>query len=123
MAKKKLLVAALLVGLFAAGLLYLYAKQLDDEHQKLVEDQVAVIKAARTIPAGTKLTKDKVTTENVPRKFLPPNPLLESDLNIYLDSPVAVNIEDGAMILTSARACHDDRGRFGVGCGRIASAG
>ena len=33
MAKKKLLVAAILVGAFAAVLLWLYAEQLDDEHE------------------------------------------------------------------------------------------
>lgn len=101
MAKKKLLVAAVLVGAFAAVLLWLYAEQLDDEHQALVADQVEVVKAARNIPAGTPLTKDRITTEKVPRKFLPPNPLLESELNIYLGTPVAVNVEEGAMILTS----------------------
>lgn len=101
MAKKKLLVAAILVGAFAAVLLYLYAEQLDDEHEALVADQVEVVKAARNIPAGTPLTKDRITTEKVPRKFLPPNPLLESELNIYLGTPVAVNVEEGAMILTS----------------------
>lgn len=101
MAKKKLLVAAVLVGAFAALLLWLYAEQLDDEHQQLVADQVEVVKAARNIPAGTPLTKDRITTEAVPRKFLPPNPLLEQELNIYLGTPVAVNIEEGAMILTS----------------------
>ena len=101
MAKKKLLVAAVLVGAFAAVLLWLYAEQLDDEHEALVADQVEVVKAARNIPAGTPLTKDRITTEQVPRKFLPPNPLLESELNIYLGTPVAVNVEEGAMILTS----------------------
>lgn len=101
MAKKKLLVAAVLVGAFAAVLLWLYAEQLDDEHEALVANQVEVVKAARNIPAGTPLTKDRITTEKVPRKFLPPNPLLESELNIYLGTPVAVNIEEGAMILTS----------------------
>ena len=101
MAKKKLLVAAILVGAFAAVLLWLYAEQLDDEHQDLIADQVDVVKSARNIPAGTPLTKDRITTEKVPRKFLPPNPLLESELNIYLGTPVAVNVEEGAMILTS----------------------
>ena len=94
MAKKKLLVAAILVGAFAAVLLWLYAEQLDDEHKELIADQVEVVKAARNIPAGTPLTKDRITTEKVPRKFLPPNPLLESELNIYLGTPVAVNVEE-----------------------------
>ena len=101
MAKKKLLIAAVLVGAFAAVLLWLYAEQLDDEHEALVADQISVVMAARNIPAGTPLTKDRVTTEQVPRKFLPPNPLTEADLNIYLGSPLAVNVEEGAMVLTS----------------------
>lgn len=101
MAKKKLLIAAVMVGLFAAALLYLYASQLEKEKEELVRDQVEVVKAARNIPAGTPLTKDKITTEQVPQRFLPPNPLLEADLNIYLGTPLAVNVEEGAMILTS----------------------
>ncbi len=101
MAKRKLLIAALLVGLFAAFFMYLFAKQIKKEKDEVLSDQVAVVKAARLIPSGTELTKEKVTTELVPRKFLPPNPLYEKDLPIYLDSPVAVQIDEGAMILTS----------------------
>lgn len=101
MAKKKLLIAAVLVGAFAAVLLWLYAEQLDDRHEALVADQISVVKAARNIPAGTALTKDVIATEQVPQKFLPPNPLLEADLNIYLGTPLAVNVEEGAMVLTS----------------------
>ncbi len=101
MAKKKLLVAAVVVGLFAAALLYLYASQIEEEKNKLLADQVEVVKAARNIPSGTPLTKDRITTEQVPQRYLPPNPLLEQDLNIYLGQPLAVNVEQGAMILTS----------------------
>jgi len=101
MAKKKLLIAAVMVGLFAAALLYLYASQLEKEKDELVRDQIEVVKAARNIPAGTPLSKDKITTEQVPQRFLPPNPLLENALNIYLGTPLAVNVEEGAMILTS----------------------
>lgn len=101
MAKKKLLIAAIIVGLFAAVLLYLYASQLEKETEVLMRDQREVVKAARNIPAGTPLTKDRITTEKVPERFLPPNPLLEADLNIYLNTPLAVNVEQGAMILTS----------------------
>ncbi|MEZ4458904.1 MAG: SAF domain-containing protein [bacterium] len=71
MAKKKLLIAAVMVGLFAAALLYLYASQLEKEKEELVRDQVEVVKAARNIPAGTPLAKDKITTEQVPQRFLP----------------------------------------------------
>ena len=92
---------AIVAGIVATGMLWLYAEQLDDEHEALVADKVEVIKAAVNMPRGTPLTKDRVTYEKVPRKFLPPNPLLESELNIYLGSPVAVNVDEGAMILTS----------------------
>lgn len=101
MAKKKLLIAAVIVGLFAAALLYLYASQIEQEKKEIMRNQVEVVKAARNVPAGTPLTKDRITTEKVPERFLPPNPLLETDLNIYLGTPLAVNVEEGAMILTS----------------------
>ncbi len=101
MAKKKLLIAAVIVGLFAAALLYLYASQIEQEKKEIMRNQVEVVKAARNIPAGTPLTKDRITTEKVPERFLPPNPLLETDLNIYLGTPLAVNVEEGAMVLTS----------------------
>lgn len=101
MAKKKLLIAAVLVGLFAMGLMALYGKSQTDKVEQITGDQVEVVKAARNIPAGTPLTKDRITTEMVPRQFLPPNPLNAADLNIYIDTPLAVNVEEGAMILTS----------------------
>lgn len=101
MAKKKLLIAAVIVGLFAALLLYLYASQIEQEKEDIMRNQVEVVKAARNIPAGTPLTKDRITTDRVPERFLPPNPLLETDLNIYLGTPLAVNVEEGAMVLTS----------------------
>ncbi len=101
MAKKKLLVAAVLVGIFAMGLMYLYGEAQNDKVEKITSDQVEVVKAARNIQAGTPLTKDRITTELVPRQFLPPNPLEAKDLNIYIGTPLAVNVEDGAMILTS----------------------
>lgn len=101
MAKTKLLIAAVLVGAFAALLLYLYASQLDDKNQELLANPREVVKAAREIPAGTPLTRDRITTEIVPARFLPANPLLRQDLEIYLDMPVAETIKEGSMILTS----------------------
>jgi pilus assembly protein CpaB len=101
MAKKKLLIAALMVGAFAALLLYLYASQIGDQHKELLENQTEIVKAARDIPAGTPLTRDRITTELVPAKFLPNNPLLRRDLEIYLDMPVSETIKEGSMIVTS----------------------
>ncbi len=99
--KKKIMAAAIVAGTCGTASLWLYAEQLDNEHEALVADQVEVVKAARNIPAHTSMTKDRITTEKVPRKYLPPNPLLESELNIYLGTPVMKNVEEGAMILTS----------------------
>ncbi len=101
MAKKKLLIAAFIVGAFAALLVYLYHQQQEKKVETFMADQVEVIKAARDIPAGTPLTEDKVTSEKVPRRFLPPNPIQKSEFDIYAGTPVASHIEEGAMILTS----------------------
>ncbi|QDG53186.1 Flp pilus assembly protein CpaB [Persicimonas caeni] len=101
MAKKKLLIAAVIVGAFAALLVYLYHTQQEKKVKNLMKNQVEVIKAARDIPAGTPLTEDKVTSEKVPQRFLPPNPVLKEDFDIYAGQPVSSSIEEGAMILTS----------------------
>lgn len=101
MAKKKLLIAAIVVGLFAAFLVYLYAKQLQEEKEELTANQQQVVVAATEIPAGTPLSEDNITTEDVPAQYLPGNPLLASDVNIYLGQPVAQEVSAGDMILTS----------------------
>lgn len=101
MAKKKLLIAAIIVGLLAAGLMFLYANQMAQEKKELIGETRPVVKAARNIPAGTPLTQELITTEQVPVKFLPPNPVMEKDVDIYLGTPLAVNVQEGAMILTS----------------------
>lgn len=101
MAKKKLLIAAVIVGAFAALLVYLYHQQQQKKVKNLMKNQVEVVKAARDIPAGTPLTQDKVTSEKVPQRFLPPNPVLKEEFDIYAGTPVASHIEEGAMILAS----------------------
>lgn len=101
MAKKKLLIAAVVVGALAAFLLFLFAQQINKEKEDLIGDQIEVIKAARQIPAGTTLAPEMVTKSLVPTKFLPPNPVYEKDLEIYMGMPVSVNVQEGAMILTS----------------------
>lgn len=116
--RRKVVAMISAVGISAAGLLYLYAEQLDTEYESLVADQVEVVKAARNIPVGSALTKDRITTEKVPRKFLPPDPLLESELNIYLGTSVTTNVEEGAMLLVSDFRV-DDLGRQAVA--RLAS--
>jgi pilus assembly protein CpaB len=102
MAKKKLLMAAVVVGALAAFLLYLFASQVNEEKRELIGEQVEVVKASRQIPLGTSLTRDMVVYEPVPKKFLPPNPVYPKDFeSIYMGLPVSVNVQDGAMILTS----------------------
>jgi pilus assembly protein CpaB len=102
MAKKKLLIAAVIVGSFAALLVYLYSQQQEKKVKNLMKDQVEVIKAARDIPAGTPLTQDKVTSEKVPQRFLPPNPVLKKEFaSVYAGTAVESDIQEGAMILTS----------------------
>ena len=101
MARKKLLIAAVVVGLFAAFLVYLYGQQVQEEKDELVADPHEVVVAATDIPAGAPLNEENITTKEVPAQFLPANPLLRSDIEIYLGQPVGENIEAGAMILTS----------------------
>ncbi len=94
--------------LLCGGLFYLYVSQIEScGGREFVRPQVEVVKAARNIPAGTPLTKDRITTEMVPERFLPPNPLLIEDLNIYLGIPFAVNVEEGAMVLASDFSVHE----------------
>ncbi len=101
MAKKKLLIAAVIVGAFAALLVWLYHEQQEEKVENFMANQVEVIKAARDIPAGTPLTSDRVTSEKVPQRFLPPNPIMKNEFNVYEGQAVSSRIEEGAMILAS----------------------
>lgn len=101
MAKKKLLIAAVIVGLFAALLVWMTVEQQEDQYDEYTKNQVEVIKAAADISAGRPLSEDKVTTEEVPEKFLPPNPITKDEFDVYSGTPVSSNIEEGAMILAS----------------------
>lgn len=109
MARKKLLIAAVIVGLFAMFLLYLYGQQVAEETREFTDPDFRedVVVAARDIPAGTPLSDDYITTKSVPRQFLPPSPLMARDIDIYRGQPVAQNIEAEAMILTEDFAVTD----------------
>lgn len=85
----------------AAGEEPMTALEARQKRDALMADTVAVIKADTDIPAGTPLTEDKVTTEDIPTRFLPANPVLEREFDIYVGTPVSTQIEAGAMILTS----------------------
>lgn len=101
MAKKKLLIAAIIVGAFAALLVFLYSQRQEEQLNAMIADQVEVVYAASDIPEGAPLTKDNVTTKKIPRSNLPPNPVLKEDLNDFLEARVAHRIEANSMILTS----------------------
>lgn len=101
MARKKLLIAAVVVGLFAAFLVYLYAQQQDERVEELTANPHQVMVAATDIAPGTPLTEELISTKEVPAQFLPANPLLREDLAYYLDQPVSGSIDAGDMILTS----------------------
>ena len=101
MAKKKLLLVAILVGAFAALLLYLYADQLDNQQEELKAEEVEVVKASRPIRQGQPLQQENIRIDKVPERYLPPNALLKKDVDYYLDQPLAVNVASGQMILTS----------------------
>lgn len=111
MARKKLLIAALVVGTFAAVLMYMYVQEREREVERYVGDEytVDVAVASMDIPAGTALEQQHVTTESVPQDFLPANPLLREDVDIYLGQPVANNIDADAILLTNDFAVADDR--------------
>ena len=101
MAKKKLLIAALIVGLLAAALTYMYGSQMKKKNEQIIGKTAPVVKAARNIQAGTPLTEDLITVTQVPLKFMPPNPVEAKDKDIYLGNALAVNVAEGDMILTS----------------------
>lgn len=101
MAKKKLLIAAVIVGAFAMMLMVLYGKQIEKQTEEITANPHEVVVAAYNIPAGSPLERDMLKTKTVPGQFLPANPLLASDIDIYLGLPVAQDIEAEAMIMTS----------------------
>lgn len=101
MAKKKLLIAAIVVGIFAAALVWLWSEQEQKKYDKVMAKTRSVAHAAVEIPAGTPLTQEKLRTKMVPAQFLPANPLLKEDVEIYLNTRVSRQVNEGDMILTS----------------------
>ncbi len=101
MARKKLLLAAVIVGLFAGFLIYLYGKQIESERDAVTANPHDVIVAAAPIPAGTLLSEDHISIRQVPEQFLPANPVLAHQLDVFLGQPINGDIAAEAMILTS----------------------
>lgn len=101
MAKKKLLIAAVIVGAFAALLVFLFSQQQTEKLEAIRADEVEVIYSANNIPEGAALTKDNVTVKKIPQSNLPPNPIYKAELPTYLNTPVSRRIEANSMILSS----------------------
>ncbi len=101
MAKKKLIIAAVIVGLAAMALVWMAVEKQDDKREKLLSNQVKVVKAARNIPAGTRLSRNQITIKKVPKQFLPHNVLLQSDVKVYLGQPLKNDVQQNSMIVTS----------------------
>ncbi len=102
--KRMVLATCISLILLCGALFSVWIDYLENERSEPYRDQIEVVKAARNLRVGTILTKDKITTEQVPERFLPPNPLLEEDLNLYLGQPIYVKVDEGAMIVTSTFA-------------------
>ena len=96
-----LMLGSVAIGCGASFLLYYYASSLESETEALMRDQREVVKASRTIPAGTIFQREHVTTEKIPERFLPSETILVTDLDLYIGMPVNVSIEQGAMMRTS----------------------
>ncbi|MFW5967518.1 MAG: Flp pilus assembly protein CpaB [Persicimonas sp.] len=102
MDKKKLLIIALVIGAFAAFAVWASHKKSEEKYNKMMEDRVEVVMAATDIKSGTPLDEETVTTEKVPRQFLPPNPVLKEDFEeVYAGTPVSRDVAEGDMILAS----------------------
>ncbi len=101
MAKKKLLLAAVFVGVMAALLLYVYIQQENAKTQKEIGNKVSVVVAARNIPAGTELEKGLLTYSEVPERYLPPNPIMGDQADLFLGATLTVNVQAGQYIQTS----------------------
>lgn len=100
MAKKKLLIAAVVVGLFAALMVWLYGQQVQEEKEVYTANQQEVVVAATDIPSGAPLREQDITTRGVPERFLASGALLARDVEIYLDQPLSQGVDAGEMIMT-----------------------
>src|SRR5690606_9717682 len=105
MAKKKLLIAAVIVGAFASLLVFLFSQQQTEKLEAIEADKVEVIFSAVDIPEGAALTAENVTVKMIPASNLPPNPIYQSEFNSdYIGAPVNRRIEAGSMLLSSDMA-------------------
>ncbi|MFU8804622.1 MAG: Flp pilus assembly protein CpaB [Bradymonadaceae bacterium] len=82
-------------------LMYLYAESNSTTCGPHMAMNQTVVTASSEIPAGTVLTREHLVEVEVPQKFLPPNPLLSMDAEIYVGMPITSHVQKGAMILTT----------------------
>lgn len=101
MAKKKLLLAAVIVGALAVALLMVYVNQQNTLHDNELGEKVTVVVASRPVPAGTPLERGLMNYSSVPKKYLPPNPIMEDQADLFLGATLTVNVEPGQYIQTS----------------------
>ncbi len=99
--RKRLVVVAIMIGLFSAALMFLYVQEVQEATTQVAGPPVEIIVAATEIPRGTPIQQSHFTTRMVPTSYLPPNPIYPDDIAIFIGQPTSVNIDSGAMILTS----------------------
>jgi flagella basal body P-ring formation protein FlgA len=90
------------LGLGSLGL-YLYANVPScGGHVMMIEaDRDEIIVAAEKIPAGTTITAEMLGVREVPRNFLPANPLHSSDVEMALGMTITETVREGALLLES----------------------
>lgn len=99
--RKRLVIVAVMIGLLSAALMFFYVQQLEDQNDQVAGPPVEIIVAENDIPRGTPMQQSHFTTRLVPSSYLPPNPIYPNDIGIFIGQPTSVNIERGAMILSS----------------------
>ncbi len=97
---KVLLILSAVTGVIGCGTLYLYTEALQDDHEALVAEQVEVVRLARPLRPGEKLTREMVTTKKIPRRFVGADTVLESDLDRYLGAEARSGRAEGTMLLS-----------------------
>ncbi len=114
--KKRFITVAIAFTIFITivglTLLVLYSKQHTGYPKSCDSPAVSVVTAKVAIEAGAVLKKEDLLVKDVPKQFLPHNPLLAYDLEIYLGQPVNSSIAEKNMILTSDFAV--TQRKFGV---------
>ncbi len=75
--------------------------QPDSPDTPFDDDEIRTVAVASVdIEAGTPLEEQHLTIREITDEFLPPNPLLEDDVIVYLGQPLDHDISEGNMLLT-----------------------